>query len=258
MLTLERIASFYPEYLAGYPRFLLREYLQHKIIEIIYDTQYGQSLSFMGGTCLRIVHENKRFSEDLDFDNRGMNEREFNNLTKQIKMKLELEGYTVEIKEVIRGAWHCYIRFPGLLFKEGLSGYREEKILIQIDTEPQHIDYEPERIIVNKFDIFATVLTTPLSLLLSQKIYEILNRKRKKGRDFYDVVFLYGRGVVPDFQFLQAKTGIADSEKLKSAILEIVQDIDMRRMSKDVEPFLFRPEEKKKVLLFKDFCRQKM
>ncbi|MGI4871815.1 MAG: nucleotidyl transferase AbiEii/AbiGii toxin family protein [Janthinobacterium lividum] len=32
----------------------------------------GRPLLFPGGTCLRIVHGNQRFSEDLDFDNSGL------------------------------------------------------------------------------------------------------------------------------------------------------------------------------------------
>src|SRR4030042_1593132 len=197
MLKMSEIKSFFPEALHGYPRVMLREYLQYKILEACYESEHSNSLCFMGGTCLRIVHGNRRFSEDLDFDNIGLERQAFKKITGEIQKRLEREGYRVEMKPVMRGAWHCYIRFPGLLFEEGLSGYREEKIMIQLDTEPQDFIYQPERIILNRFEVFTAILTTPLPLLLSQKLFAILNRSRRMGRDFFDVIFLMGKGVSP-------------------------------------------------------------
>jgi len=257
MLRLDEIKTFFPESLHIYPRFMLREYLQYKILEIIYNSKYANSFCFLGGTCLRIVHGNRRFSEDLDFDNLDLDKTNFEEITKEIRAQLIREGYTVDMKTVMRGAWHCYIRFPKLLFDEGLSGHQEEKILIQLDAEPQYYNYEPERIIINRFEVFTTVLTTPLSLLLSQKLYTILNRKRNKGRDFYDVVFLLGKGVDPNYEYLNIKAGIRDADTLKQKILKICQVVDMGEMARDVEPFLFDPKDKKKVLLFEEYCRQR-
>lgn len=70
MLSLSQIASYYPEPLRGFSRFIIREYLQYKILQIVFDhATYARKLCFLGGTCLRLVHGNTRFSEDLDFDN---------------------------------------------------------------------------------------------------------------------------------------------------------------------------------------------
>lgn len=256
MLTLSEIRSFFPEFLHSFPRFMLREYLQYKILEIVFSSKYSNSLCFLGGTCLRIIHGNRRFSEDLDFDNTGLGEEEFSAITVIIEKQLEREGYSVEIKTVIRGAWHCYIRFPELLFDEGLSGHREEKIFIQLDTEPQDFVYEPERMIINRFDVFTAVLTTPLSLLLSQKLYAIINRERNKGRDFYDVMFLLGKEIRPNYEYLQVKAGITNAQSLKRKILKTCRSIDMESMAQDVEPFLFDSKDQKKVLLFEDYCKQ--
>ena len=68
MLDLKQVESFYPESLRPFKRNLLREYLQYKILEIIFGSEFGEKLVFMGGTATRIIHENTRFSEDLDFD----------------------------------------------------------------------------------------------------------------------------------------------------------------------------------------------
>jgi len=256
MLTLEEIQSFYSESLQRYPRFLLREYLQYKILEITYESQYANGLCFLGGTCLRIVHGNQRFSEDLDFDNVAMSESDFENLAGIIEKELTKEGFEAEMRTVMKGAWHCHIKFPGLLFEKGLSGHREEKILIQLDTEPQHFDYEPERFILNRFEVFTTILTTPLPLLMAQKLYAVINRERNKGRDFFDLVFLMGRNIQPDYNYLKEKISVSDSGNLKNVVLEKCQQLDMEEMAKDVEPFLFKPADRKKIVQFEEVVRQ--
>ncbi len=256
MLKLSEIQSFFPGSLHRFPRFMLREYLQYKILDIIYDTEYANEFCFLGGTCLRIVHGNHRFSEDLDFDNTGLGEEQFANVADVIQTRLKREGYEIEIKMVMHRAWHCYIRFPGLLFGEGLSKYQEEKILIQLDAESQHFSFIPERVIVNRFEVFTTILTTPLPLLLAQKFYAIINRNRNKGRDFFDVVFLLGKGVQPDYNFLEAKALITNAQILKQRILEICHSLDMEVMARDVEPFLFNPKDRKKVLRFVEYFQQ--
>ena len=256
MLSLKEIQKFYSESLHHAGEFLIREFLQYKILEIIYDSEYANSLVFMGGTCLRLIHGNNRFSEDLDFDNRGVSKNDFSEVSDMIKKGLELEGYETEITIVHKGAFHCYVRFPGLLFREGLSGHKEQKILIQLDTEPQNYNYNPEKFLINKFDVFTEILTTPLPTLLAQKFFAVLNRKRNKGRDFFDITFLLSIQVEPDWQYLEQKTGISNKTNLKKAILEHCEEIDMNKMGKDVEPFLFRDKDAKKVALFPQLIKQ--
>ena len=256
MLTLTEIEKNYPIHLRGFKRFMLREYLQHKILQIIFDSEYATRLIFLGGTCLRIVHGNTRFSEDLDFDNFHLKESVFENISLMIKKQLEQEGYNIELKTVYKGAFHCHIRFPGLLFQEGLSGYTDEKILIQLDTEPQSFSFVPEKYILNRFDVFTQIFITPLDILLAQKFYAIINRSRNKGRDFFDVVFLLSKIDKPNYDYLQLKTSIADVGQLKQRLLEKCNSIDMKAMAKDVQPFLFDPADIKKVSYFEEYIKQ--
>lgn len=256
MLSLTEIEKYYPDYLKGFKRFIIREYLQYKILQVVFDnSSYANKLCFLGGTCLRLIHENTRFSEDLDFDNFNLSEQDFESISSVINKDLEKEGYEVEIKNTYKGAFHCYIRFPELLFKEGLSGHREEKILIQLDTEPQHFDFKPERHILNKFDVFTEILTTPQEILLAQKFYAILNRPRPKGRDFFDVVFLLGK-TKPNYDYIKLKLDIDSPKDLKSAILKRCNEIDMAEMARDVAPFLFDAKEEKRVRLFVEYLKQ--
>jgi len=105
MLNLKQIESFYPENLRIYKKNLLREYLQYVILDIIYSSEYGSRLVFMGGTALHIIHGNRRFSEDLDFDNRGLCKEDLEGLSQNVLRKLELYGYSMEIENRCRGAF---------------------------------------------------------------------------------------------------------------------------------------------------------
>ena len=256
MLTLSEVEKNYPENLRGFKRFILREYLQHKLLQILFDSEYANELCFLGGTCLRIVHGNTRFSEDLDFDNFTIAEDTFAKVSGVLKKQLEQEGYDVEMKTVLKGAYHCYIRFPEILYKEGLSSHREEKILIQLDTEPQHFDFVPEKYILNRFDVFTQIFITPLNLLLAQKFYAVCNRERNKGRDFFDIAFLLSLIDRPDYNYLEFKMGVCNEKQLKERIFEKCKSVSMAEMAKDVQPFLFNTRDIQKVLLFPELIKQ--
>jgi predicted nucleotidyltransferase component of viral defense system len=256
MLTLPEITRFYPPSLHHQGRFMLREYLQHKILQIVFASEFASHLAFLGGTCLRIVHGNQRFSEDIDFDNFQLDEASFEQVAQLVARELSKEGYSVEMKTVYRGAYHCYIRFPELLYREGISGHAEEKILIQLDTEPQQFPFTPEHFLLNRFDVFTQIFITPKDLLLAQKFYTVLNRVRNKGRDFFDIVFLLSLIDRPDYDYLQMKAGIRTSGELKERILQHCKTINMQEMAKDVQPFLFNPADAQKVQLFPEYLAQ--
>ncbi len=256
MLDIHEIEQYYPENLRMFKRFMLREYLQYKILEIIFGGPFSDKLVFLGGTCLRLVYGNQRFSEDLDFDNFNLSEAEFAEISANIEKQLDRLGYKAEIRQIAKGAYHCYIRFPGLLFEQGLYGFEEEKILIQLDTEPQHFNFTPEQPILNKFDVFTKILSTPLDLLMAQKCYAVLNRPRNKGRDFFDLVFLMGLNIRPNIDYLQQKTGIRSTAELKIRLLEKCSTLNMEEMAKDVAPFLFSPDDQKKVKWFADYLEK--
>jgi len=64
MLEFQQIKEQYPENLQRFERLILREYLQYKILQAIFDSKHASKLAFLGGTALRIVYGNTRFSEE--------------------------------------------------------------------------------------------------------------------------------------------------------------------------------------------------
>ena len=254
MIDLQQIEKFYPEPFRAIKKNILREYLQYKILEILFDSKYANKLAFMGGTAIRIVHGSSRFSEDLDFDNFDLTANEFSWLSEHVRRRLALEGYHVEIRKVMKAAFHCHIAFLDILYDFGLSPHKSEKLVIRLDTEPQGVEYEPDHVILNKFDVFLRIKVVPIDILLSQKLLAILKRKRTMGRDLYDTLFLFGR-TMPNLHYLRAKARINDWQNLKERLLAKSREFDAKRLAKDVEPFLANPDETKKILLFAEYIK---
>jgi len=250
MLDLENILAQYPKELRVFPKFAYKEYLQYKILSVVFRESLGRKLSFLGGTALRIAHGNRRFSEDLDFDNFGLTLPDFEKIVLAVKKSLEKEGFLVETRTVAKGAFRCYIKFPEILHRYGLSAAREEKILIQIDTLAHGMEYEPDMFLLNKFDVFREIRVTPPDVILSQKIFAVFNRNRTLGRDFFDIVFLLSMAK-PDLEYLKAKMNIDSIPMLKEKLLRKCESLDFKALARDVEPFLFNKEDKEKVLKFR-------
>ena len=77
MLNLNEIKKEFDASLTGINAFrsMIKEYLQCKTLEFIYQGPFKDKMVFIGGTKLRLFNNFRRFSEDLDFDLLG----EYNN-----------------------------------------------------------------------------------------------------------------------------------------------------------------------------------
>ncbi|MFH0928379.1 MAG: nucleotidyl transferase AbiEii/AbiGii toxin family protein [bacterium] len=255
MLTLQQIEQQYPEPERKFGRSLLREYLQCKILAIIFTSNLASKLSFLGGTALRLIYGNNRFSEDLDFDNFGISSTEFADLAAQVRAGLEAYGFQTEVDVVGKNAYRCRVKLPGILYANDLSMNEEEKILIQIDSVAHDFSYVPDKTILNKFDVFSELSVTPLDILLAQKMYAAINRKRAKGRDFYDIVFLLSL-TKPNYAYLQLKLGVGNGEELRTKLLSSIADFDFKELGQDVQPFLIDSADIRKIELFPQFFKQ--
>jgi predicted nucleotidyltransferase component of viral defense system len=252
MLSLDQIVSYYPQPLRSFRRSIVREYLQCKILEAIFSSEQRRGLVFLGGTAIHLVHGNPRFSEDLDFDNRGLSNKEFGLIAQTVLRALILEGFGVELSTNTKGNFRANLRFVDILQKFGITGHREEKLLIHLDAEPQNFDYEPQQTLLRAFDVFCRINVVPVDILLSQKIGCILQRPRPIGRDFYDAIFLWGK-TRPNAEYLSRKIGINNEEEIWEALERRCSSIDFKKLSADLEPFVADSTESAKVAYFRDF-----
>jgi len=251
MISLQELAKEYPSNLVSRSRAILREYLQYKILNIIFNSKFLSKLSFIGGTALRIVYNNQRFSEDLDFDNFGLTIEEFEELMNIIVNKLELDGYTIEYNVSEKGAFRSNIKFLNLLDQLDLAVCDTEKLLIQIDTASHNFSYKPDLKLIKKFDVLTKINVTPIDILLSQKIRALFERNRILGRDVYDIILLISKSK-PNYDYLRTKLNINNSIELKNKLQEFFKTIDLSGLEKDISSFIFDQDELKKLSVFKD------
>lgn len=256
MIGINELKKYYPD-LKGFDRSILREYLQYKILDIIFKNEIGNKLSFLGGTAIKICYGSTRFSEDLDFDNFDLGMDDFDKLSLIIKNELSLEGYEVEVRNVFKGAFRCYIKIPHILYENNLSNMENEKILIQVDTVPHGFKYLPTDFLLQKFDVFRNIKITSPDIILSQKVAAILGRKRMKGRDFFDLVFLMGLADF-NFDYLDFKLKIKNKSQLKDILLETIKEINFNELVVDVLPFLIKPDDKERILSFRQYIEQRL
>ena len=253
---LERIRPLFPNELSemrSYDPYMLREYLQCLILDFLSRQKEAGKMVFIGGTCLRIIHGINRFSEDLDFDCKGLSIDEFKGLTDRIISYLRDCGSNALAKEKESEHLTAYRRsilVPQLLFELKLSGYRNQRFLIKIEAQDQGIGYEPQVTIVNRCGFLFPIQVAPLDVLCAMKVSTVL--ARGKGRDFYDLIFLLQR-TMPSFDYLQSRYGITDKKSLKEELFKCVDMADLATRSRDFQHLLIKGQDADRILHFRQF-----
>lgn len=258
MIRLELIKKYFPQQIQENPiynKLILKEYLQLMILDFLSTSPFIKKIVFIGGTNLRLVKGIDRFSEDLDFDCKNLSNEEFIEMTDSVLLFLKRNGFRVESKDRDNTRLTEYrrnIHFPEFLFDLGLTGHRDERFLIKIESQDQQIDYLPTITNIKGCGFFFPFPVPPDGALCSMKISAMLSRK--KGRDFYDVMFLLGLSS-PDYCFLEKKCGISNKEELKQNIEKMLISVDLKSKMKDFEHLLFNINNSNIILRFNDFIK---
>ena len=245
---------------------MIKEYLQCKILEFVYRGPFKDRLVFIGGTKLRLLNNFRRFSDDLDFDLSGVYDsndhlalceylvKEFHNqnINAEIDQDKKIREFDVQTR---------YINFPTILELARLKDFPGRKFFIKIDAQKHDFGsyaYEVETPLINRFDVFTPVNCAPDSMILATKLCSIL--ERSKGRDFYDIVELV-KTTKPDIDYISNRLKFGSIKKeyagpksyleLVRPVLETVDWIDKTR---EIEKFLFNPDEAKKVQMFPSYA----
>lgn len=256
MIQLNLIENFFPERIKNSPlhkKYMIKEYLQLLILDFLSTSTYVRKLAFIGGTNLRLVKGIDRFSEDLDFDCKDFSIDEFKSMSESIIQFLKRNGLDV-VETFPKGdklkAYRSNIYFPELLFGLGLSGHKEERFLIKIESQNQHFRYKTRLANIKGCGFFFPFPAPPDEVLCSMKISAMLSRQ--KGRDFYDVIFLLSQ-TTPDYDFLTEKCGIGNIKELKASVTEMIKTINLNDKKRDFEHLIFDSRNSEKVLRVGDF-----
>ncbi|MFW5888106.1 MAG: nucleotidyl transferase AbiEii/AbiGii toxin family protein [Patescibacteria group bacterium] len=259
MFLIDQLKKYYSEEaFYHHAKFILLEYLQYELLDSLYKHEGSEKLSFIGGTAIRIVYGGQRFSEDLDFDNFGLSFSDFEALLEKTVKDMEYKGFEAEFRNVEKGAYHCYIKFPRLLYENKLTDHTDRKILIRVDAVSKEMQTPSREFILDKFDVYRSILTAPPEIILNQKFIAFLERKREKGRDIYDISYLMGL-TSPDYNCLKRVAGIKTSKELKEKVLERCRNVDLEALAEEVRQFLLEPKKgKERILSFPEYIKQKL
>ena len=258
MIQLEQIKNYFPhiEYEnADFNKHILKEYIQLMTLNFLSASVYVRKLVFIGGTNLRLVKGIDRFSEDLDFDCKDFSKQEFMEMTDEVIRFLNRSGLNAQPKDKNNERLTAYQRniyFPELLFDMSLSGHREERFLLKIETQNQQVHYNPIIVNIQGCGYFFPFPVPPTSVLCSMKIAAML--ARAKGRDFYDLMFLLSQ-TQPDYNFLEKRCGIRNLQELQEKTAELLKGIELNVKKRDFEHLLFNKASSEKILRFSEFVQ---
>jgi len=240
------------------PRRVLTEYLQSEILATVFNSKFGNHLSFLGGTCLRFIHKIERFSEDLDFDliKVGL---DYELLAKFIEKKLQELGFPADTNVKKReNVITINVKFSEVMKEMGLSDMPDQKLKIKFEIDPvpnKEILFESKQVFAygKSFNIISNTLET----LFAQKILAIVFRPYQKGRDFYDLIwFLSQKNIEPNYEIFKEKgIKIENRQGLVEFLEHQVEKADLKQAAKDVERFLFYPEQAQWILKLPEFLK---
>ncbi len=187
-------------------RILLKEVLQAYVLDFIYNHPRYRRLNFYGGTCLHIVYNLNRLSEDLDFDNSA--EIDLSNLvddlTALFRKFLNYDPIEIKSQQGENGILRATIKLP-VLNELGLSPHRNEALHLKVE-----ISHHKQIAILQNTPVFylgRSFVPSHFSLetMMAGKMIACLERNFQrgregafiKGRDYYDLLWFMQKGIQP-------------------------------------------------------------
>jgi len=228
---------------------LCREVLQILILKSIYGTPEAKWLVFQGGTCLRICHGLKRYSEDLDFSLvKKTPSYSFARMHSTVLRELSRQGFEVSGKAVQdKIVQKAMVGISGLPRQFGFSVPQSQKLSVKIEVDvrpPQKGRWES--FFVARFGEMFPILKYDLPTLFSGKALAALSRPYERGRDYYDLIWFLGRKIQGNMGYFKA--GLRQAKKatpsprhwrdVLDALSRKTSEVDPSALTKDLRPFL--------------------
>jgi predicted nucleotidyltransferase component of viral defense system len=188
----------------------LQELFQHVILAGLATTDFFRSAAFHGGTCLRIIHEIDRFSEDLDFiANRTDQEFDWGHYQEPLHRFALSYGIEIEFPQSLKQdravrSMMVRTRSLGELLGDRLPFARGDdqklRVKLEIDTNPPAGTNNDTRYL--QFPALYSLTVQDLPSNFALKLHALLCRPYLKGRDWYDFLWYIRERVVPNFTLL--------------------------------------------------------
>lgn len=232
-------------------RGIVREYIQIIILKAISESKINRNISFIGGTCLRLVYSMGRFSEDLDFNGRGVTEECLENALSAAVSAVRLIGFKAAYSFRLTGqkVWQGDIKILGILQHYKCSTFngrpipQDEALHIKLDINQPGYEFSFVPAQVGGYGYNYPALHMPPEEMLSEKTDALLHRPQRMGRDFYDILFLLNMGITPSLKILKAAgikvKNLAEWFNLLEQQRKNITDSELDFLAEKLRPFLF-------------------
>lgn len=228
------------------------EVMQRIALSGLYRAGFFEHAAFYGGTCLRIFHDLRRFSEDIDFTLVEKNSNvHLEDCLPQIIEAFKLTGRDVTIKKKDKKTFgkveSAFLKDNTDVYDIAFQTEKTIKVKIELDTNPPLGFDTEQRPLFKPFAFMTRCVTLPC--LYAGKMHALVFRNwktRVKGRDWYDFEWYVGNKIPLDFAHLQHRifefNGIMMSkddfmtvlkERLASTDMEVVKDDVLRFLRTD-------------------------
>ena len=230
---------------------VLHEVMQQIALTGLSRGGFFEKAAFYGGTCLHLLHDMPRYSEDMDF---SLLEPDlafrFEDYFPAVVEEFKLAGKDVEIKMKHKGQpsaiESAFLKESSDVFDIGFTTEKRLKVKIEVDIDPPpKFCTEMKTVVLPRT---CWVRTYDLPGLFAGKVSAALFRKwknRVKGRDWYDIAWYLGKHVPLDLVHLierakESEPGadVSTPEKVIAAFDAKIEAIDFEGAKLDVEPYL--------------------
>ena len=235
---------------------VLHEVMQQIALAGLSRGGFFEKAAFYGGTCLHLLHDMRRFSEDMDFSllEPDLSFR-FEDYFPAVVEEFKMAGKDVEIKMKHKGQpsaiESAFLKESSDVFDIGFTTEKRLKVKVEVDIDPppkftteMKLIEMPRKCWVRAYD---------LPGLYAGKVSAALFRKwknRVKGRDWYDVAWYIQHRVELDIAHLierakesEPTADVSTREKLLETFNARIDSIDFENAKQDVLPYLKDPTE---------------
>ena len=232
----------------------LYEVMQQVVLSGLYRGGFFKEAAFYGGTCLRIFHGLRRYSEDMDFSLLAKNpnftlETYFPAIIEEARLLGRTVTITKKDKRNFGKVESAFLKDNTDVYNLTFQTEKALKIKIEVDVNPPLEFSTEQKLLMQPFSFTTRCFTLPD--LYAGKMHALTFRawkNRIKGRDWYDFEWYVRNRVALDFEHLKVRTKeFNDIDLTKELFLELLKEriskADIDVVKADVIPYIIDKRE---------------